>query len=585
VTIAFVALTKGYLTIGRGLILTQNKTIAVNIAHEKIETLKKLTYPRLYVTTTTAYDYDMLHYPPVTYTVKRDGNIEELSASDPDEGLKRIKVRVEWTENERTKNVTIYNLRQNPDRTPLSGTITGKVRKKSDGNPITGATVYVLENPNWSASTDTNGDFEIKLSTGSWKLKAFCTEYFPKVSTFSYTVTPGGTTNAGNIDLPEMGTGNVWGLVKSTHNVPIEGAIITCNDEISEPFISKATSYYGHPGTTNFLLSDNVSTGTWTVFATSGSLSGNTTGVTVLDDGYTQCDIVLDAEATTGSISGKVYKDDTGDHGDTKVSTGEGISVKTNTTGYYKIENVGTGATTVTANPGPHSPEYTTETTTVTVNKGENVKAKDMTIYPAGNISGTVKTFGGTDAYPRMVIRAIDKNNIERGVGISDLNGYYEISQLPTKMGLSFLNPYRIMPVLDDEETSDPVSGSTVVVKNKTATGNDFIITQAWGYISGNVTVSSEPITTGVLIIASTGTISDSASPPDMNVGATGIYGGITRTEGEYEIKVRVGYTYNVYAWYTEINDSWDGTKTTPQSALGKSLSGTPPSASVDFEW
>ena len=116
VTIAFVALTKGYLTIGRGLILTQNKTIAVNIAHEKVETLKKLTYPRLYVTTSTAedQDYDTVYYPPVTYNIKKtdfiryvtvrkvrenpDGNIEELLATDPDEGLKRIKVEVKWTE-------------------------------------------------------------------------------------------------------------------------------------------------------------------------------------------------------------------------------------------------------------------------------------------------------------------------------------------------------------------------------------------------------------------------------------------------------------------------------------------------------
>jgi len=514
--------------------------------------------------------------------------------------LKRIKVRVEWTENERTKNVTIYNLRQNPDRTPLSGSITGQV--KSEGAALMGAWVYVVENPNWEDSTDVNGNYEIKVSTGDWNLRASKKGYFSKQASPNnpYTVTEGETVDIDNdadgckLDLALLKKGKIWGCViistgGSTDGTIVPGAIITCNDETSDPVASKSTSAYSDTPPHNFELRE-VSTGTWTIFATTGTplyISGSTTVVVEVIGAWVYYDILLTTSTTTGSISGMVYKDDSGDHKDIKVSGG-GISY-TQTSGSYTIENVAAGAVTVTANPNADNQSYTTETTSVTAAVGQNVRADDIIIYPAGKISGTIKTVGGA-AYPRMVVRVKDVGGVERGVGMSDADGYYKLTQLPTQMEGTIRNPYTIMPVLDAGDVSVPgwvsdPAASTQVVKGETASGCDFTITRAWGYINGNVTDEGEPITTGVLILASTGTISDSDSPPDMNVGATGIYGGITRTEGEYEIKVRTDYTYNVYAWYTKINDSWDGTETT---SIGPKVAAMPVgtiSVQIDFDW
>ncbi|MFH1352491.1 MAG: carboxypeptidase regulatory-like domain-containing protein, partial [bacterium] len=603
VSIAFLSLTKGFMGIGRGLIRTQNRTIAVNLANEKVETLKKLTYPRLYVTTTTPHD--TVYYPPVTYTIKRkeftryvtvrkvretpSGDIEVVDAADPDEGLKRIKVEVTWTENENAKTVTIYNLRQNPDRAPLSGTITGRVRNALGGGAIMAATVYVVENPNWSASTDVNGDYEIKVSTGDWNLNASKKGYLSKQADPNnpYAVTEGDTVNididiAGGfkLDLTAMGEGKVRGYViistgGLTPGATVPCATITCNDETSDFDDSDVNGYFE-------LLA--VSTGTWTIFATTGTplnLYGSTTVVVEVPGDWVDYDILLDTDATSGSISGLVFKDDSGDHKDIKVSGG-GSESFTKTTGSYTIENVDAGTEiTVTANPGGDNPSYTTDTTNVDVSAGQNVQADTMRIYPAGKISGTVYTAGGVDPFPGMVVRAVDNASIERGVGLSDANGYYEITQVPTQMGLFTRNPYTVTPILDEEDVSVPVSVITGVVKGENASGCDFTITRAWGYISGNVTDTGEPITTGVLIIASTGTISN--PPPDMAVGATGNYGGISLTEGEYEIKVRVVYTYNVYAWYTTINDSWDGTETTRKNDTAD-LTGDI-TAQVNFAW
>jgi len=610
VTIAFLALTKGFMGISGGLIRTQNKTIAVNIAHEKVETLKKLTYPRLYVTTTTTPDYDTVYYPPVTYTVKStdftryvtvrkvretpSGDIEIIDAADPDEGLKRIKVKVTWTENEKSKNVTIYNLRQNPDRTQLNCSITGIVRR-GDFEPdaykkLVGATVLIVENPNWEDSTAADGSFEIKTSAGDWTVKASINGYYELQK--STPVSEGETIDAGDFDLTPMTVKTIKGIVISTSGVAVEGCVITCSDETSSAGVSLSTG----PGGTgddsyNFTLA-SVSTGTWTVYATTsspvfGDISGSTAGIKLTtDDQFPEiCQIVLSTTTQLGSISGTVELSDSGDL-ETITVTGGGVEDACDEEGTFSLSPVAAGVVTVTANPGGNNPSYTTATATATVAVGQNTQIEDaLYLEPAGTISGIVLSPGG--AYPGMVIRAEDSNgnewSIERGVALSKADGTYKIMQLPVSG-----NPYKISPILDEGDTSDPENIDNIDLEKYEGPDDEvkyctFTITAAWGYIRGNVTDNGEPITTGVLILASTGTIT--ASPPIMEVGATGIYGGITRTEGEYEIKVRTGYTYNVYAWYTKINASWDGTETAMLSVLGESLSGTPASASVDFEW
>ena len=77
------------------------------------------------------------------------------------------------------------------------------------------------------------------------------------------------------------------------------------------------------------------------------------------------------------------------------------------------------------------------------------------------------------------------------------------------------------------------------------------------GYIKGDVTADGEVIDTGVLIYASTSTIA--SNPPILNSvlrsGSVIYYAASSNFDGTYNLPVRGGYTYNIYAWYT----TWSG--------------------------
>src|SRR6185437_2342526 len=88
-----------------------------------------------------------------------------------------------------------------------------------------------------------------------------------------------------------------------------------------------------------------------------------------------------------------------------------------------------------------------------------------------------------------------------------------------------------------------------------------FTITSALGQITGQVAIaaSSTPITTGALVLATTGTLSGtSTSAPPAMAGATGIlcdpcfYTGSSDATGTYTLEVRSNASpYHLYGWYT----------------------------------
>jgi type II secretory pathway pseudopilin PulG len=600
ISIASLGVIKGFIGISTGLLNSRQKTYATNIANSNIHLLKDVPYEQLYATTQDDlddYGYDNTYWPPEVYNIadrnytrrvlikklrENGSDMVDISPGSPDEGLKRVEITVAWVDAlGNSKSYTINNVCENPNRSKKNGEIEGVVRKAGTVNPIMGATVYISENLNWRTSTDAAGEFSIRVSTGGWNIRVDASGYFSLVNG-SYTVVEDAVTTipTGDLDLTAMGSGSIWGLVKSTDGVPIEGATVYCDDETSQSVVSKSTTFYSDPDK-NYIVS-TVSTGTWTISASSGpplDLYGSTTPVTVTDGGSTQIDIVLDAETIYGSVSGVADMDDTGDDSGMKVSAA-GNSATTNTSGNYSIQNVSTGTISVTVNPNAFNPSYTSETIEVSVSAGENtVVAADTVIYPAGNISGTVYVTGGGDPYPGIVIIAKDNDGIERGAAVTAADGTYEINQLRV------LDPgenYTVMPVIDDSDSASPIEISTITVtKGGNDSGNDFIISSAWGYIDGTVRYNGATISEGVVVIASTSAIS--SPPPDILSGQDGMYGGVTLDDGTYRIKVRGSDTYYVYGWYTEA--SGDSTSTTRKSDSGITLSGTPPEATVDLDW
>jgi len=173
--------------IGKSLITSKTRTIANNLAQEKVEMLKNYSYARLLITTEsdlTTYGYDNTNtgYTPETLnigdaqfrrystvcraheeTIGSTVNISTTSPDSADEGIKKIMVQVKWTESGQEKTLVLYNFKDDPNRTTLGGKIFGFVQNTS-GVAISGARVEVIQNMNWDASTSTTGYYLIKTS-------------------------------------------------------------------------------------------------------------------------------------------------------------------------------------------------------------------------------------------------------------------------------------------------------------------------------------------------------------------------------------------------------------------------------------
>ena len=151
-TIAFVSMSTAFSMISRGIAASKTKTLATNLAQEKIESLKNLSYYRLLVTTSIApADPNFSDVPNMYYdngttqsyypeeilfvggiTFKRRTFVEYLrqNGSDfegyptvtwygNDTGIKQVTVYVVWQEGTEWKKVELRNLRNNPARAQL----------------------------------------------------------------------------------------------------------------------------------------------------------------------------------------------------------------------------------------------------------------------------------------------------------------------------------------------------------------------------------------------------------------------------------------------------------------------------------
>src|SRR4051812_24117055 len=66
ISVAFVTLATVFTSISKSVLVNKTKTIATNLAQEKIESLKNLTYYKLIVTTAT---YEDTHFPNMIYDI------------------------------------------------------------------------------------------------------------------------------------------------------------------------------------------------------------------------------------------------------------------------------------------------------------------------------------------------------------------------------------------------------------------------------------------------------------------------------------------------------------------------------------
>ena len=247
-TIGIVALMGTFSFIQKAVQLSKNKTLASNLAQEKMQILKQKSYYQVIVTSdpdhnTTDFapdvlDYDSGYFPPenvteagVTYTrytyvqlVKEDGGVlMDLAPNIPDTGMKRITVTVVWGTPGGKRKVSIRSILANPD-TVLTNVIFNGVVRTTDTTPapLYGALVRIVEGAGWSDTCDAGGNYLINATPGTYTLQASSAGYYTSMKVVAIAA---GATLTTNFNLMKIATGRIAGFPWLTDHLVISQVV------------------------------------------------------------------------------------------------------------------------------------------------------------------------------------------------------------------------------------------------------------------------------------------------------------------------------------------------------------------------
>lgn len=248
IAISSLSLIAAFGHISRSLQGSKAKSLAMNLAQEKVESLKNISYFRLLVTTgpvtetrvTPNFDYDNGYYPlevPVTvggiefqrsvyiHKVAEDGSgaLAHKDWSAADTGLKEIRVYVLWKQGNQWTHVMVRNLKDDPYRLPADATFAGNAKDNLGAN-LTGVKVEVLENSAWNKDTDSAGNYSFLVVSGSsYTLRASKTGYFTAYS--PATLAPANLTATVNFTLGIRSSGTVAGTAYLRDHIVISQVV------------------------------------------------------------------------------------------------------------------------------------------------------------------------------------------------------------------------------------------------------------------------------------------------------------------------------------------------------------------------
>ncbi|MBI5625084.1 MAG: carboxypeptidase regulatory-like domain-containing protein [Elusimicrobia bacterium] len=343
-----------------------------------------------------------------------------------------------------------------------------------------------------------------------------------------------------------------------------------------------------------------VTTGTWSVSITSGAYMLEVGTVAVLQNTTTYIPnaateptwpaantnhSILTSTSTGGFLQGYVYGSGAAFSTpipDILVEAG-GPSNRTSAQGFYLL-NVSTGTLTVNANFNTDDSRYATDSAAATVGVGEIVSVPDFHLAQSGTIMGYVTS--GTGALPSVVVKAaLAGTNYE---GYSDGTGYFYI-YVPVNAAA-----YTVTPILSAGQSygtspTDPLTG-TISASGQVVHVGTITVTGGMGTISGVVKdASGNAITTGVLVIASVGAITD---PPAAIYGSSGpgmafpVYSISSQSDGTYSLEVTAG-DYNMSAYYPDA-DPYTGTfslKRKTKAGVPVTAGGSTPNTDFTGAW
>lgn len=232
-------------TIHEAIQTSKGKTLASNIAQEKMQIIMQKTYYEVLVTTNPSYltisgttiAYDPSYFPPETiveggmtftrYTnvdvvQENSGSISVLPPSTPDTGMRQITEHVVWNTNKGSKFITMRNLLNNPSTVMSRSVLRGSVTNAITGSAISGALVNAAENVGWQDTSDGSGNFLINLSPGTFSFTASLSGYFP--ATVSVTLAPNGSATQ-NFSLTPISSGTVTGTAWLNNHLVISQVV------------------------------------------------------------------------------------------------------------------------------------------------------------------------------------------------------------------------------------------------------------------------------------------------------------------------------------------------------------------------
>jgi len=243
-----------YSLIQRAIQGSKARSLAANLAQEKMQIIMQKSYYEILVTTAPAFNtsinptnpipYDPNYFIPetilegsivftrLTYVQivqEVNGVIQPISdPTTPDTGMRQITISTLWQSGGSGSSydvLTIQNIINNPNTVMsdviLKGTVTDAVTTK----PIPAALVDVAENVGWRASTDPLlGNYQMHLSPGTFDFVASAQGYFQKVNTL--TVAPYATPTL-NFTLTPMSSGTIQGTAWLNNHLVISQVVAT----------------------------------------------------------------------------------------------------------------------------------------------------------------------------------------------------------------------------------------------------------------------------------------------------------------------------------------------------------------------
>ena len=189
--------------------ISKNKTLASNLAQEKMQILTQKNYYEVLVTPDPSYyaingstnvPYDTTYFPPetileggVTYTrltyvqvaEEDSGAIVVLPPSTPDTGMHLLTISVVWNENGKARLISVSSILSNPNTVMSNSYFTGTVTNSVTHQPIVGALVDIAENMGWRDTADGTGKYRINTNLGSYNIVATAQGYFPSIAVIS----------------------------------------------------------------------------------------------------------------------------------------------------------------------------------------------------------------------------------------------------------------------------------------------------------------------------------------------------------------------------------------------------------------